>query len=498
MRFTKYIILLYICVMLCSLVTSDASAAKQTSGKDLNGIRWNYDTTTRTLTFSGKGPCAGYYYTIEDGYGGMPWASWDMVCLKVVFEEGITEVGSGYLTGFNKVNDISLPDSLTIIREHAFEDCTSLKSIKFPDNLKEIEKSAFSYCSLKEIDLPESVKVIGDSAFYYNKLKTIEWKNGIQYGSMVFGNNRKATRVVLSDEMDELPQGFISACKNIKSYTIPQKFTKIPEHAFSFIKMEQFEIPSTVKTIKKQAFYDAKIGKLIIHEGVKEIGTMAFTGLKTEELILPDSVTEMKKNTLEGCMAKKIVLPSGLKKMRRFMLENCLKLESIVIPENVTSIDYCAFSRCYSLQTVVIQSKKLTKVDGMAFVSEDKKKGEYPLAICVPKDCLESYQELFEDVILPKGSQVLPLNEDGSLPEEAVAMQARNYSAKVNKATDSNVASGSGVASKTNVDTDDSNKENTSNNNMATKVAALIAFLTCVSAGVAVDVRRRKRKKDHI
>lgn len=54
---------------------------------------------------------------------------------------------NGILTGCNPdIVKADIPDGVTAIRNYAFYDCTSLKSINIPDNVKFIDESAFWYC----------------------------------------------------------------------------------------------------------------------------------------------------------------------------------------------------------------------------------------------------------------------------------------------------------------------------------------------------------------
>lgn len=58
----------------------------------------------------------------------------------------------------------------------AFFDCTKLKNIIFPDNLRGIEDSAFSGCaSLTSITIPNRVIHIGDGAFSSSYIKEINF-----------------------------------------------------------------------------------------------------------------------------------------------------------------------------------------------------------------------------------------------------------------------------------------------------------------------------------
>lgn len=67
---------------------------------------------------------------------------------------------------YYSITHITIPNSVTKIGRHAFENCSALQSIEIPNSVTEIGDSAFIGCSsLKNIEIPNSVTRIGNYAF---------------------------------------------------------------------------------------------------------------------------------------------------------------------------------------------------------------------------------------------------------------------------------------------------------------------------------------------
>lgn len=85
---------------------------------------------------------------------------------KIVIPEGVTCIDGGACSGFMKLKDIKLPQSLRKIEPYAFAKCSVLENIEIPMGVTDIEMLAFNDCiSLKSISLPDTVVNIPIGAF---------------------------------------------------------------------------------------------------------------------------------------------------------------------------------------------------------------------------------------------------------------------------------------------------------------------------------------------
>lgn len=79
------------------------------------------------------------------------------------------------------VAEVTIPSSVTVIGEAAFEYCRELTQIKIPDSVKEIGNDAFYGCSkLTSLTLGAGLTKIGESAFYNcEELASVTSKNPV-------------------------------------------------------------------------------------------------------------------------------------------------------------------------------------------------------------------------------------------------------------------------------------------------------------------------------
>lgn len=125
-------------------------AAAETSGSCGNGVSWNFEASTGTLTISGKGGTDDFDAIVFASKGKVdyvtdpaPWEALKSEIRTVVIEEGIGYLGQHAFYGCKNLREVSLPSSLTIIANFAFLYCTQLEYVIIPENVSYIGCNAF-------------------------------------------------------------------------------------------------------------------------------------------------------------------------------------------------------------------------------------------------------------------------------------------------------------------------------------------------------------------
>ena len=328
-----------------------------TTGEETS-VAWNFDSTTGTLTISGKGAMA-TYVTKE----GVPWYDYRSQITSVVVEDSVTSIGQYAFYDCTNLTSVTIPESVTSIGNFAFDNCRSLTSITIPSGVTSIGEDAFHYCrSLTTVDFAEN-----------SQLQTI--------GTYAFRSCRNLTSITIPASVKTLGNGTFALCKNLKEVTFAKgsQLETIGHNAFSSCEaLESIHIPAGVTSIHSYTFNGCKaLASVTLSPKATMIEGSAFylcSGLK--EIVIPSSVTEIGANAFQG---------SGL--MR------------VTIPAAVNQIGEMAFSSCDNLDEVIMEGTQPPRMGAVVFggdlsIYERKSKfvKEQKQGIIVPYGSLSAYQ----------------------------------------------------------------------------------------------------------
>lgn len=247
--------------------------------------------------------------------------------------------GSSDRTKYENIKSVTIPNTVKKLTGKSFAYCANLETVNFEagSNLSSISNYAFYYSGLKSITLPESVTDIDSQAFYYSALESISLPNNLKYiGSFVFSHTK------------------------IKSIKIPDSVTKIGAGAFAYTNLESLHIPNNVSTI-------GVLGSICITDGcycLKEITIGSenenFYGNGHNCIVTKDNIL------LAGCIGTTI--PETIERIADNAFRGN-KIESIVIPGNVSKIGSRAFADCPELKSVTILSDNYLSFSENAFIN---------------------------------------------------------------------------------------------------------------------------------
>ncbi|KAK8870239.1 hypothetical protein M9Y10_008116 [Tritrichomonas musculus] len=311
---------------------------------------------------------------------------------KITLPSSVTEICDFCFYGFNKLNEVIIPSSVTSIGINSFKKCTSLSKVSFenPSSLKSIENSAFNECSsLLQFSVPSSVVSIGEDSFKncssLVEITFLSPSSLSSIGNSAFVGCSSLKRITIPKLVDSigdksfkncsslvevafetpssLPSIGISVfdqCSSLKQLTIPSSVTSIENYAFrNCSSLVDLTIPSSVTSIGKGSFENcSELTQLTLPSSITSINSYSFQYCShLTELTISSSVTQIGDYSFRMCLSlKKVTIPSSVTEIGKGSFEHCSSLTQVTIPSSITNIKDYTFSQCSSLKQISIPS----------------------------------------------------------------------------------------------------------------------------------------------
>ena len=399
----RKLLALFLAVVMClSLLPVGALAATVVdSGSCGDNVTWTLD-SEGTLTISGTG-------AMEE-YDGPPWGSNSLNVKSVIINSGTTSIASYSFYNCSGLTSVTIPDSVTSIGYDAFRDCSGLTSVTIPDSVTSIGSDAFygtalyndtsnwengvlyignhlikaksdiTSCSVK----PGTVSIANRAFFECGSLTSVTIPDSVtSIGSEAFYGCSKLTSVTIPDSVTSIGDDAFAWCSSLTSVTIPDSVTSIGYGAFRDCSgLTSVTIPDSVTSIGGSVFYKTAFyndtsnweadvlyigdylikakntisGSYEIKQGTRVIANSAFSGCSIlESVTIPDSVTSIGDDAFAWCSSlTSVTIPDSVTSIGNSAFHNCSSLTSVTIPGSVTSIGDCAFEDCSCLTSVTI------------------------------------------------------------------------------------------------------------------------------------------------
>lgn len=296
------------------------SATAHAHDFEVNGIYYNINGTSATVTFQG---------TSVDQYS-------NEYTGGVIIPSAVIHNGTTY--------------PVTSIGDGAFYGCSSLARINIPNSVTSIGGGAFAFCSsLTSIVIPNSVTNLGNGDEYY-------WE--------VFYGCTSLTDVTIGDSVTEIGSYMFYECKSLKNIHIGNSVTSIGGEAFSgCTSLTSITLPKSIAYISSGAFIGCTALTIV---NITDLDAWCRISTFGAQLYIDEHIPS-EFNPLyftnhlyvNGYEITDLVIPESVPYIGDYVFEFCIGLNSLTIPNSVTSIGWGAFYGCTGLSCVAIPNSTI-------------------------------------------------------------------------------------------------------------------------------------------
>ena len=288
---------------------------------------------------------------------------------SIEIAEGVLTIDYGAFANCTSLTKVTLPSSITTIKQLAFHNC-GFSTITLPASLTTLGAKSFSKCAnLTNIVIPDNVTQMGTNTFENcPKLTSITVGKGVTIIPNYFANNCTAlTQVIINGVVSSIGNNAFYNCDALKSITLPEGLLEIGVTAFSDSGIESIIFPASLEYLGESAFATSNISSATFLGEDTQIEYGAFLRSSIENVSLPANLRVIPDLCFYQCkQLESINLPNSVTTIGKSAFSSS-PLTSITLPQNLTTIDNYVFSGCNSLTTVTNSSNKLRSIGEKAF-----------------------------------------------------------------------------------------------------------------------------------
>ena len=247
------------------------------------------------------------------------------------------------------------------IRANGFYECTGLTGLILPDTVEYIDVNAFWGCEeLTRVRWSAGLRKINSGAFDCTGLETLVLPEGVTFlGGNAFGHAKLksvslpstvAKMTATNEKSDANPFAF---CENLEEIYVAEGNKAYKSDGNCVMRREDNTLVAGCKKSKIPSY-------------TEHIGRSAFQGAALESVALPEGVTSIGNFAFaHNDRLKEITLPQSLTSIGHYAFSWCAALGKIAIPDGVTSVGDNAFSTCVSLKELALGAELLNAGCGL-------------------------------------------------------------------------------------------------------------------------------------
>lgn len=328
------------CILLLFTVTfASASSTGGACGKD---VRWQYDSRTKTVTISGTGEVDNY-----DRFGNEderpPWSTPDYDVEHMVVKNGVKKLGVDMFPWGLKT--ISIPASVKEFPVTCMQHCPNLERMTIDS------RNAYYSCDNICVYSKDKSKLL--TYLDIGKKKTVTIPEGVKVVCEgAFCEFDSFEKIVFPHSLTELETNAFAMCGCLQELSFGAGFKKWNRDAFAACDgLSRYTVRGNNPVFRSDAN-----GILLTRDGTTVIACPPRA--RIQDLVLPEGVTTIDAYAFfDNQYLQSVSFPKSLTTMKKGAFNSCVKLKTVEIPETVTTLKSSVFSGCTALRSASVKRK---------------------------------------------------------------------------------------------------------------------------------------------
>lgn len=284
---------------------------------------------------------------------------------SVTLPASVTQMGMNLFNGCSALETVVLPENLQVIPNSMFMNCIALTSVVIPDGVHTIESYAFVQCdNLAQVTLGSGVTSIGDGAFMNDSSLTVIYNNSsltLTPGSDAYGQIALNAKLVVDKNGNQIYG------EGVEEYAIVEtgdgfRF-RYEDGAYTLLEYfgteDTVTLPLQINGCDYEIYRFRGARNVILPEGFTHIGEEAFSAIMEQEstlesIVIPDTVTTIGAAAFYRTKLQEVWIPDSVTAIGVNVFGDCYGLTSARLPEGLGTIEGSLFSGCKSLETIQI------------------------------------------------------------------------------------------------------------------------------------------------
>lgn len=275
----------------------------------------------------------------------------------------VTKIGSSAFKNCSSITDVVISSTIIEIEAAAFSGCTGLIDVVVPTNVQKIGLGVFTGCgNIRSIQLP----FVGETL--KNSTDTYQYPLGYIFGIDNYAGGVSTPQNYRGSNINTTTKSYYYIPSSLKSVTITGG--NILYGAFyNCSNLVEIILPPRITRIEQTAFaFCTSLATIELPNSVEYIATGAFLGSGIQSISIPDSVTTISMAAFTSCdQLTAIKIGSGITSIPLSLFANCYNLKTVTLPDTLTAIMDAAFENCSNLTTINIPAS-VTYIGGSAFL----------------------------------------------------------------------------------------------------------------------------------